>query len=488
MSDRAIACRCEDVSVKDIRDAVERGHRDLESVKRYTGFGTGVCQGKQCVAVCAKAIVDAGGEAPIQPMTPRQPFHPVPLHVLPKLPREGRSSQVLQPHSVPRVCADEPATRADAVVIGGGIMGMATAFEMAKLGMKDICVLEKGYLCSGASGRNGGGVRAQWSSEDNIALMKESIAICRDFASTMRINIWFRQGGYLFLARNDQAAESLAKSVALQNAHGVRTKMVNPKQAKELVPVLDAARLVAASYNPDDGVVFPWPFVWGYARGCKEQGVEVRTHCEVVGIETTQGAVTAVQTTRGRIDTPLVINAAGAWSPQVSALLDIELPTHPHRHEICSSEPLKPFLKPLVADLSTGLYFSQSMRGEIVGGIANANAPAGLNQQSSLDFLSLYSDELTATAPPLGGVRVLRQWAGCYDISPDANPIIGPVDSVRGFIVMNGFMGHGFMVAPMMARIMARYLAKGEAHPLFDKWSLSRFAEGRLLQETMILG
>lgn len=487
MSDKAIACRCEDVSVRDIEDAVERGYRDLESVKRYTGFGTGVCQGKQCVAVCAKVIADAGGEI-TAPMTPRQPFHPVAFHLLPQLPRDGLSSSVPEPSHSPKRPAHCTASKADAVIVGGGIMGMATAYEMAQLGFKNMIVVEKGYLCSGASGRNGGGVRAQWSSEENISLMKESIALCRDFASTMRINVWFRQGGYLFLARESAGAETLAESVKLQNAHGVRTEMVSPKRAQDIVPVLNPSRLVAASYNPDDGVVFPWPFVWGYARACQERGVEVRSHCEVSDIETTAGAVSAVLTNQGRIETPLVINAAGAWSPEIAKFVDVELPTHPHRHEICSSEPLKPFLKPLVADLSTGLYFSQSMRGEIVGGIANPNVPGGINQQSSLDFLSLYASELTATAPRLGGIRVLRQWAGCYDISPDANPVIGPVEALKGFILMNGFMGHGFMVAPKMARIMARYLVKGEVHPLFEKWSLSRFAEGRLLQESMILG
>lgn len=379
---------------------------------------------------------------------------------------------------------------AKVVVIGGGIMGLATAFELSKLGMERIVVLEKGYLCSGASGRNGGGVRAQWASADNVRLMKESIRICRDFATEMRINVWFRQGGYLFLARTEQMSKQLAESVRIQNEHGIPTRMIDAAECKKLVPELDSNRIVAASYNPEDGVVFPWPFVWGYARACEEQGIPIHTFTTVTGFETDGRRMTAVVTDRGRIRTPLVVNATGAWSPEIARLVDIELPNHPHRHEICSTEPLKPFLRPFVGDLASGLYFSQSMRGELVGGVSNSRVPEGLDQGSSLRFLALYARALTRTMPILGGVRVLRQWSGCYDITPDGSPIVGPVDELEGFVQMCGFMGHGFMIAPIMARLMARYLT---GHPdadveLFEKWNLRRFREGKLLKETMILG
>jgi sarcosine oxidase subunit beta len=375
-------------------------------------------------------------------------------------------------------------------VIGAGIMGLATAFEMAKLGVEDIVVVEKGYLCSGASGRNGGGVRAQWSSEENVRLMKESIRLCREFATKMRINVWFRQGGYLFLARSEAMAERLDASARLQRDHGLPTRMIDPAECKKLVPELDASRIVAASHNPDDGVVFPWPFVWGYARACEELGVPIHTFTTVTELETDGRRITAVVTDRGRIRTPLVINATGAWSPEIARLVDLELPNHPHRHEICSTEPLKPFLKPFVGDLESGLYCSQSMRGELVGGISNPLVPEGLDQESSLRFLALYARALTRTMPILGGVRVLRQWSGCYDITPDGSPIVGPVDDVEGFVQICGFMGHGFMIAPIMGLLMARYLTEqpDADHALFDKWNLRRFREGRLLSETMILG
>jgi sarcosine oxidase subunit beta len=378
---------------------------------------------------------------------------------------------------------------ADVVIVGGGIMGLATAYELAIRSKKRIVVLDQTYLCGGASGRNGGGVRAQWSSEENIRLMKDSIAICRDFATKMRINVWFRQGGYLFLARSEQRAKELAASVELQRAHDVPSRMIDAAEAKRIVPELDETRIVAASYNPDDGVVFPWPFVWGYARAAEENGVDVHTFTTVTGLETRGRAISGVVTDRGVVRTELVLNATGAWSPTIARMVGVELPNHPHRHEICSTEPLKPFLRPLVADLASGLYFSQSMRGEIVGGISNAKVPEGLDQGSSLRFLGLYARSLSRTMPILGGVRVLRQWAGAYDITPDGAPIVGPVDDVDGFWQLCGFMGHGFMMAPIMAKLVAeRLLGSDVERELFAKWNLRRYREGKLLSETMILG
>ena len=156
--------------------------------------------------------------------------------------------------------------------------------------------------------------------------------------------------------------------------------------------------------------------------------------------------------------------------------------------KICSTEPLKPWLKPLVADLSNGLYFSQSMRGEIVGGVSNEDVPHGLDMASSHRFLALYAKALVTTCPILGHVKVLRQWAGCYDLTPDANPIVGEVDGIDGFYQASGFMGHGFMMAPVVGKLLAQHIAEGSDLPLFDRWALRRFKEGRLLSEAMIIG
>jgi sarcosine oxidase subunit beta len=391
--------------------------------------------------------------------------------------------------------------RAEIVIIGAGIMGLSIAYHLARAGTTDVVVLDKSYLCGGASGRNGGGVRAQFSTEANVRLMQESIRMCRDFASEMKINVWFRQGGYLFLARDEARRRALEASTKVQNECGLGTRMLTPAEARKIVPELDADGIVAAAYNPDDGVVFPWPFVWGFAQAARKLGVEVETFRDVVGFDVVGQRIDAVVTRKLRADgsagpaerirTHRVINAAGAWSPEIAKLLGVELPNKPHRHEICSTEPLKPWLRPLVADLSDGLYFSQSTRGEIVGGVGQRRVPEGLDQNSSFAFLGLYARSLVRACPILGHVKVLRQWAGCYDITPDQNPIVGEVDEVDEFYQASGFMGHGFMMAPVMGKLIAAYVREGRDRkplPLFERWNLRRFKEGKLLSEAMIIG
>ena len=389
---------------------------------------------------------------------------------------------------------------ASVVVVGAGIMGLSIAYHLAELGVRDVTVIDRSYLCGGASGRNGGGVRAQWSSEANVRLMQDSIRMCRDFAGRMKINVWFRQGGYLFVARTSAVRAQLEASVKLQNDCGLPTRMLSPAEAQRIVPELDVSGIEAASYNPDDGVVFPWPFVWGYAQAATKLGVEVITWHDVVGFETEGARITGVRVRKSgptgetldvpttTIRTSTVVNAAGAWSPEVAKLLGVALPNKPHRHEICSTEPLKPWLKPLVADLSDGLYFSQSTRGEIVGGIGNEYVAPGLDQGSSHAFLGKYASSLVRACPVLGSVKVLRQWAGCYDLTPDANPVVGPVDDVERFFQASGFMGHGFMMAPVVGKLLAQVIAQDTPVPLFDRWNLRRFKEGKLLSEGMILG
>lgn len=380
-------------------------------------------------------------------------------------------------------------THADVVVIGAGIMGLSVAYNLAKYhGVTRVSVLDAGYLCGGASGRNGGGVRAQWSNETNIRLMQESLELCRAFAREHRINTWFRQGGYVFLARTVEHEERLQQSIALQRRCGLVTRWLHPKRLARVIPELCVEGVRGASYNPYDAVVFPWPFVWGYAEHAQQLGVEVCPFTRVVGIETRGRSITAVHTERGSIRTHAVVNAAGALSPAVAAYVGVELPTHPHRHEICSSEPLKPWLTPLIADLGNGLYFSQSTRGEIVGGVSNARVPAGDNQESSARFLALYARALLRVCPILGSVKILRQWAGLYDISPDKNPILGPVDELDGFFLASGFMGHGFMMAPVVGKLLAEHIAKGKPLSLFERWNLRRFKQGQLLDEGMIIG
>ena len=381
----------------------------------------------------------------------------------------------------------------DVAVIGGGIMGLATAYHLAALTRLKIAVIERSYLVSGASGRNGGGLRMQWGDRGNVALMMESIAICRGLAQELGINLWFRQGGYLFLARSEAAEARLHRNAELHREVGAPTRLLSARDALAVAPHLDAAAIRVASFNPEDGVVFPWPFVWGYAARAIERGVAVRTHTEVTRLEPAAGGFTLTLGSGERIRAARVVNATGAWSGRLNRDLGVALPNHPHRHEILSSEPLRPFLDPLVVDLDTGLYFSQSTRGELVTGIT-LPALAGydddsLEMHSTLRFLTAIGAALTRIMPIAGALKVLRQWAGPYDVSPDGDAIVGPTPGHPELIQLCGFTGHGFMMAPAVAALVARWLARGEGHPMLARWDPARFAAGRGgRREDMIIG
>jgi sarcosine oxidase, subunit beta len=367
---------------------------------------------------------------------------------------------------------------AEVAIVGAGIMGLAISYHLARRGLTDQVVFERSYLAHGASGRNGGGVRQQWSTASNIRLMQASVARCRDFAKEIGVNVWFRQGGYLFLARTRAEVERLQRNIDVQNRCGLATRMLDPDQARDVVPELDTSGVLAAAFNPSDGILFPWPFLWGYAQKATAMGVKLYTFTDVTGIDRNQDGSYQVHSSRGSVRARRVINAAGAWSGAIARMVGVDLPTYAIRHEICSSEPLKPFLGPMVSELSSGLYFSQSMRGEIVGGVSLHDEGPTLSMGSRLTFLGHYARRLVALMPILGDIKVLRQWAGPYDMSPDGNPILGEPADRPGFFLACGFVGHGFMMAPIVSELYAEWLTGGARHEIFDMYTLTRFAGG----------
>jgi sarcosine oxidase, subunit beta len=493
-SSKTILCPCEDVTSTEIAHAIDKGHRDIESIKRFTGFGTGMCQGKQCHNAVARFVESKTGNTGLHAFTPRPPLFPTELSHWASI---GFDSNVAPTGGVPTeidapFASQKPSgnvkPKAKIVIIGGGIMGLALAYYLSEQGETDIVILERGYLCAGASGRNGGGIRAQWGTPTLISLAKRSIELMKVFARDMGINVWFRQGGYLFLARSAEVAHKLEKGAKLHNQFGVPTQILTADAARDIVPQLTMKNIQLASWNAKDAVIFPWAFVWGYAKKLAARNISVETFTDVTGFEKSAGKIVKVKTNRGDIECDQVVLAAGAWSPQVAKLAEVDLPNEPHRHEICSTEPLKPFLGPLVSVLDTGLYFSQSMRGEIVGGMGDSKEAQGLNLSSTARFLARYSAALLEQMPQVGHVKVLRQWAGPYDVTPDNSPILGITPGVSNLLQMSGFVGHGFMMAPAVAERMAKWMATGQSDELFERFTLGRFAEGRMEREEMIIG
>ncbi len=343
------------------------------------------------------------------------------------------------------------------VVIGAGIVGLYTAYHLARAGAGPVLVLDRGYLSSGASGRNGGGVRQQWETRATVRLARESVAAYRRFGRDFGYNIWFRQSGYLFLAETEAELTRLRGVHDLVVSEGLPSKVLDPAGVARLVDGIAPDAVVGGTYLATDGTLYPFPAMWGVYEAVRALGVEVALGVEATGVEAPNGRVTAVATPRGHIETPVVVNAAGGWSGEFSRRAGLPVPNVATRHEILATEALKPFLDPMVVRASDGLYFSQTMRGEIVGGLALRN-PSGTEPglPSSPRFLKEMSRALVRLVPRLGAVGILRAWSGLYDDTPDGFPVIGEDPRRPGFVHANGFGGHGFMLAPAASLRVAR--------------------------------
>ncbi|MGA9839199.1 MAG: FAD-binding oxidoreductase [Thermoplasmata archaeon] len=344
-----------------------------------------------------------------------------------------------------------------AVVVGAGIVGLYTAYHLAAAGAGPVLVVDRGFLSSGASGRNGGGVRQQWETRATVRLARESVAAYRRFGRDFGYNLWFRQSGYLFLAETDAELARLRTVHDLVVSEGLPSRVLGPDAVARLVDGIAPGSVVGGTYLSSDGTLYPFPAVWGVYEAARARGVEVALGVEALGVDARDGRVVAVTTSRGRLETPTVVNAAGGWSAEFSRRAGLEVPNVATRHEILATEPMKPFLDPMVVRASDGLYFSQTMRGEIVGGLTlrdGRGTDGGM--PSSTRFLKAMSRALVRLVPRLGALGVLRAWSGFYDDTPDGFPVIGEDPRLKGFVHANGFGGHGFMLAPAASLRVAR--------------------------------
>ncbi len=365
---------------------------------------------------------------------------------------------------------------ADCVIIGGGIIGTSVAYYLAKSGMTDVVVLEADYLASGGTGRCGGGIRQQWSTEPNARLAMESVRIFTTLEEELGEDIEFLQGGYLVLAYTDEDVEQFEKNVALQRGLGLDVEILTPDEIRaRVVAQLNTERVKMATYCSKDASANPFLATRAYAAAAKRLGVEVELFTPVRRILAENGRITGVETDRGVISTPRVINAAGSHSVPLAETVGVELPIKPYRREILVTEPLERFFDPMIISFSFGVYFRQVQHGSIIGGFAYPDEQPGFNQTSSVDFLTTMSKKLAYLMPVLEDVKVVRQWAGLYDVTPDAQPIIGETDGVDGFFQASGFSGHGFMIAPMVSTLLSQ-IVLGETPALdVERLNLRRF-------------
>lgn len=377
---------------------------------------------------------------------------------------------------------------AEIVIIGGGVNGVACAYYLAKRGMKNILLFERNYLGSGATGRCGGGVRQQWGMDENIILARESVKLLENLTAELSFNIFFRQGGYLMLISDECEYDLISRTIPRQNELGVPSQLLTPKEIASMIPGLNLKSVIAGAYCPSDGTAYPYAVLWGYAEAAKRREVEIHLHTTVDEIKHTNGSLYEIKTSRGTVHTPMILNVAGSATRYIAAKLGVDIPTKPYRHEIAVTESVKPLFDPMVISLRVGFYFSQTMRGEIVGGIGDPHETPSTSTASTTEFLFRYTAALREAFPSLAKLRIIRQWAGLYDVSPDARPIIGTVDGLDGYYHACGFSGHGFMLSPIVATSLSELITTGSTSIPIESLSLKRFDQPDLKKDPYVVG
>jgi sarcosine oxidase, subunit beta len=400
---------------------------------------------------------------------------------------DARSGEY-QRHVVPlRTPATLLPPEAEAVVIGGGIMGASIAFHLAEAGVTDVVVLEQGTLGSGSSAKPLGGVRATFSDANNVELGLRSLRSYESFADRFGIDIGLRQVGYLFLCRSEAELAAVEESVRLQNRLGGTSRMVSAAEACEINPLLEPGPLVGASFSPRDGYAEPARVVEGYARAAESFGVRFCEHTEVLELDTDTSGAHSVRTQRGCVSAGTVIIAAGAWSTRLAAMLGVHLPVQAVRRQVGLTPQLdRPHpTVPFTLDLSTTLYFHNYRNGLLLG-ISNADEDPGFCCEFSYGWTRAFNHAAAVVAPALVGQPLVGGWAGLYENSPDHNAMIGRAP-VPGVLYATGFSGHGFLQGPGAGEIVRDlYLHKD---PFMDPapFSANRFSTGALLSEVHII-
>ena len=280
------------------------------------------------------------------------------------------------------------------------------------------------------------------------------------------------------------------KNVTMQKSLGLNVKILNPEEIKNIVPILSirGMRAIGATFCPNDGHANPFKTTFAHANAARKHGARIYTHTNVTDVKTKNNEITLVETDKGDIKTKVVVNAAGVWSNMIADLVGVKLPNKPFRKEIMATERIKPVFKAMVISFKDGIYFSQQDEGQIVGGIPIPEEIEGYRTMPTMSFALHMSKTLTKYAPVLQHVKMLRHWTGYYDITPDARPILGPVKKIKGFIQCNGFSGHGFMLSPMAAVLLADYIADGKEPEVLKKLGLHRFKDKKIQYETSVVG
>lgn len=375
----------------------------------------------------------------------------------------------------------------DVVIVGGGLHGLATAYYLAsRHGITNVAVLDKGYLGGGGSGRNTAIARSNYLTPEGVAFYDRSVKLYENLSTELNFNIMFSQRGHLTLAHSDASVRTMRWRAEVNKVQGVDSEVIGPDEIKKMAPALDTSAdtrypILGALYHPPGGIIRHDAVVWGYARGADLHGVHLHQQTEVLGIDTDGGRVTTVRTNRGDISTGTVVNCTAGWSSLINNMVGVRTPIVTAPLQAAVTEPVKPFLDPVVVSGTLHVYVSQTPRGELVFG-ASVDPFTQYSLRGSLDFIEGLAGHVLELMPGLSKMRLMRQWAGLCDMTPDYSPIMGYTD-VDGFLVDIGWGTYGFKAGPVSGEQMALLIARGRVPELIRPFALERFTAGALVGE-----
>ena len=377
--------------------------------------------------------------------------------------------------------------RYDVVIVGAGVHGLSTAYYLAKQGVTDVAVLDKAYVGGGASARSTAIIRANYLTPEGIPFFRESLKLYEDLSRSLDFNLLFSQKGRLDLGHTDSTVYGLRMRAEFNQVFGVDSRLIGPSEINELAPALDLREgqtlpVMAALYHPPGGVLRHDAVVWAYGRGADRQGIEIHPFTEVTGIARENGRVTGVETSAGRVSAGTVVSATAGWSSTIAAMADLRLPIVTHPLQALVTEPLKPLIDTTISSANLHVYAYQTERGEVVIGGAVDPYPT-YSHRSTLHMLEELAVHVLGLLPSLREAKVMRQWTGICDMTPDYSPVMGFVDGLDGFVLNCGWGTWGFKAAPISGKMTAELIATGRTPDLIAPFGLSRFAEGRLVNE-----
>jgi sarcosine oxidase, subunit beta len=388
--------------------------------------------------------------------------------------------------SMPRPPSPLPDSAA-VVVVGGGVIGASAAFHLAEAGV-DVVLVERAQLASGSTCKAAGGVRTQFSDVLNIELAQRSLDAFRDFGRRPGWEIDFRQVGYLFVLAREPDLEVFGRSVALQNEHGLDSRILTRDEARELCPLLEGDDILAGAFSPRDGHATPEAVVQGYAFAARTHGAHIRVGCEALAFNKSGDQITAVVTDHGSIRTNTVICAAGAWSRSCGLMAGVDLPVTPVRRQVLFTEPIEglPAHLPMTIDFESSFYFHREGPGLLMGMSDPAEKP-GFSVETSDDWIPRLMEAVRRRAPRIADAGIRGGWAGLYEMTPDHNAIIGETAAVSRFLYATGFSGHGFLQAPAVGEILRDLVLRRQTFVDIAPLSVERFHAAALRPEYNIV-